>query len=307
MVVLLIKKIAELFIVMLLGFVLVKAKILRTKDSTVLSKLALYVLMPCMILGSFNVSLSGDIKSGLLLALGASVIFQAVMLLGDFLYARIMKPGPAERGSAMYSNAGNLIIPLVTAMLGEEWLVYSMPFLAVQLVFLWTHGIRLFDSDSKFSLKKILLNINFIALGLGLIVFFAGIKVPQFVGNIVSELGSMIGYVGMLVCGMLAADIKPKQVFGNKRLYLPLLIRMVIMPVLTLLIIKLLPLHKLIPNGENILLVTYLATTSPTAATIMQFAQIHGKDADLAAAENIATTIVCIVTMPAFVWLYLNI
>ena len=64
---------------------------------------------------------------------------------------------------AKTDNAGNLIVPIVTYVLGEEWVIYSSAFLIVQLVFLWTHGVRLF-SDDKLSIKKIILNVNMIAV-----------------------------------------------------------------------------------------------------------------------------------------------
>jgi predicted permease len=57
-------------------------------------------------------------------------------------------------------------------------------------------------------------------------------------------------------------------------------------------------------NGENILLISFLASITPSAATVMQLAKIYEKDADFAAAINIVTTIVCIVTMPLFVAIY---
>ena len=38
-----------------------------------------------------------------------------------------------EKASMIYSNAGNLIIPIVTAVLGKEWVIYSSAFLSVQL------------------------------------------------------------------------------------------------------------------------------------------------------------------------------
>ncbi len=46
------------------------------------------------------------------------------------------------------------------------------------------------------------------------------------------------------------------------------------------------------------------AAITPTAATILQYTQICNEDADLAVAINIATTILCIATMPIFVALY---
>jgi hypothetical protein len=63
---------------------------------------------------------------------------------------------------------------------------------------------------------------------------------------------------------------------------------------------------SLIPvaNADNILLISFLASITPAATTVLQFAQIHDHDAEYATAINIFTTVVCIVTMPLFVMLF---
>ena len=107
----------------------------------------------------------------------------------------------------------------------------------------------------------------------------------------------------MLIAGILAADIDYKSTLRNKRLYIVALLRMIVYPIITLVIVKLLVFIP-VTNGENILLISFLASLTPSAATVMQLAKIHEKDADFAAAVNIATTIVCVATMPLFVLLF---
>ena len=45
-----------------------------------------------------------------------------------------------EKASVYYSNAGNLIIPIVTFVLGKDWVLYGCVFMSVQIVFIWSHG-----------------------------------------------------------------------------------------------------------------------------------------------------------------------
>ena len=59
--VLLIGKIAELFISMLMGFFLVKTKVMKSSDSNALSMVALYLVTPCVILNAFQVKYSNSI------------------------------------------------------------------------------------------------------------------------------------------------------------------------------------------------------------------------------------------------------
>ncbi len=203
----------------------------------------------------------------------------------------------------MYSNAGNIIIPIVSFVLGEEWVVFSAAYLSVQQFFLWSHGIGLFSSDKKFRIKKILLNVNIISVILGIALMFTGIRLPTFVKGITGSFADMLGIVGMLITGILAANINFKSILKDIRMYRVALFRIIIYPLLTLIILKLM--SKLpITDSHSILLITFLASVSPAAATITQFAQITNEDEKLATSINIFSTLLCIISMPLFVMLY---
>ena len=113
----------------------------------------------------------------------------------------------------------------------------------------------------------------------------------------------MLGPVAMLIAGILAANIDFKKMLANKKIYRVVAMRMVVYPAIILGALKLLSLIR-IDNVDKILLISFLASITPAASTIMQFAQIHGRDAEYATAINIFTTVVCVLTMPLFVMLY---
>ena len=203
----------------------------------------------------------------------------------------------------MYSNAGNLIVPIVTYVLGEEWVIYSSAYLIVQLVFLWTHGVRLF-SDQKISLKKILLNINVIAVVSGFLIMILGLKLPDFIGEITSSLGAMLAPAGMIIAGMLAASVDFGKMLRIKRLYFIMMARLVICPVIIMFLLKGIALTVRITDIDTVMLISYLACITPTASTVMQFSQIYGKDSYYATAINTITTVGCIITMPLLIMFF---
>ena len=71
-----------------------------------------------------------------------------------------------------------------------------------------------------------------------------------------------------------------------------------------ILLLKFSGLASFAENGSQILLVTLLATITPSASTITQMAQVYGKDARYAGAINVITTLFCMITMPIMVYLY---
>lgn len=52
---LLMEQIAQLFIVLLMGYIVVKAKLLKPSDSKVLSVVFVYLIMPCVVLNAFQI------------------------------------------------------------------------------------------------------------------------------------------------------------------------------------------------------------------------------------------------------------
>ena len=301
---LLLYKIAQLFIVMVIGFALVKMRVVKTDHSVVLSKLALYLFMPAAIINSFNVKLTSEILNGFALAVGAGIALHIMLLGVDAIFARAAKGTAVERASVMYSNAGNLIIPIVSFVLGEEWVIYSLGFMSVQLCFIWSQGIRLFERGKKFDLKKVLLNPNIIAIAVGLVVMLSGLTLPDFVSEITGSLGGVLGYVGMLIAGMTAAGLDFKKMAKYPRLYLSTAMRVIVCPTLSLALLLALRVLVQIPSNEEILLISFLATMTPSAATIMQLAQVYDTEVDYSVAINILTTLAACVTMPLLVMLY---
>lgn len=297
-------KIVQLFAVMFLGFALVKFKVLKGSNSMVLSKIALYLLMPAVLINSFDVELDAGVKRGLILAFSAAIIIHIVLLIIDMLYKKLANPEGAERASVIYSNAANLIIPIVGYILGDEWVIYSCAFVSVQIICIWTHGIRLFESSSKINVRKIIFNPNIIATVAGLILMIFGLRLPGLVKEVSSSLGSMVGNVGMLIAGMLMADVDFKKVFSSKRVYIAVAMRMIVCPFIALMILKGIRMVVDIPHAEKILLISFLSSMTPSASMVTQLAQVHNSGEELAVSINIFSTLVCIITMPIFVMLY---
>lgn len=300
----LIGKIAALFIVLFLGFLLVKCGIYKVNDSQILSRLCIYLAVPCSILSAFQVTYTPSIRSGLLLAVGAAVLVHIVLIALFAVLGPILHLNDIEKASIIYSNAGNLVIPLVSSILGADWVIYSSAYVSVQLFLLWSHGKMMICGETRPDLKKILTNVNMITILFGVFLFAAQISLPGPVDSAVRSLGAMIGPLAMLIAGMLIAGTTPKEVFSYPHIALVTLLRLVGVPLLTISLLKFSGLASLAENGHQILLVTLLATITPSASTITQMAQVYGKDARYAGAINVITTLLCMISMPIMVYLY---
>ena len=302
--ILLMEQIIQLFLMIFMGYLIVKTGLVRDDDSKVLSKIILYLIVPCVIINAFQVDYTTDTVKGLLIAFAASVMTQVILLVVISVAGRLLHLNEVEVASVYYSNSGNLIVPIVTFILGQEWVLYGCVFMSVQLVFLWTHCKKIISREASYDWKKIILNINMISIFIGVILFFTGIRLPEIIGNTLASVGTMIGPASMIVTGMLFAGMNLKQIFANKRVYFITFLRLIAVPLIALVLIKFSNLASFSADGNKIMLIVFLAIITPSASTVTQMCQVYGNDSRYASAINVMTTLLSIITMPVMVMLF---
>lgn len=302
--ILLMQQIVQLFLMIFMGYLIVKTGLVRDDDSKVLSKIILYLIVPCVIINAFQVDYTTDTVKGLLIAFAASVMTQVILLVVISVAGKLLHLNEVEASSVYYSNSGNLIVPIVTFILGQEWVLYGCVFMSVQLVFLWTHCKKIISREASYDWKKIILNINMISIFIGVILFFTKIRLPEIIGNTLASVGTMIGPASMIVTGMLFAGMNLKQIFANKRVYFITFLRLIAVPLIALVLIKLSNLASFSADGNKIMLIVFLAIITPSASTVTQMCQVYGNDSRYASAINVMTTLLSIITMPVMVMLF---
>lgn len=302
--ILLMEQIIQLFLMIFMGFLIVKAKLLNSEDSKILSIIVLYLIIPCVIINAFQVDYTPQTVKGLLIALVGSVMTQVILLIVVSILGRVFHLNEVEVASIYYSNSGNLIVPIVMFILGKEWVLYGCVFMSVQLVFIWTHCKKIISREPSYDWRKIVLNINMISIAIGIVLFLTRIHLPEDINSTLSAVGSMIGPASMIVTGMLFAGMNFKQIFANKRVYFVSFLRLIIIPVIALFLIKCSQLSTFSSNGNKLMLIVFLAIITPSASTVTQMCQVYGNDSQYASAINVVTTLFAIITMPAMVMLF---
>lgn len=303
--ILLAKQIVSLFLFVAAGYASVKAGLFKTEDSKVISNMVVYICSPCMVIYAFQIELTKDKVQGLLLATAAAVLVHILMIAGTALLRKPLNLNSIERASLIYSNAGNLIIPLVAAVMGMEWVFYTTAYNIVQTVLIWTHGTRMIGQQAEgWDYKNILMNPNIIAMIAGFFLFVTRIHIPEVIGTCVEGFGDMIGTAGMFVIGMVIGNMDLKWVFSRKRPYFVCLIRLIVFPAAAAVIFAMIARMGIHKEAKDILLVVFLATSAPAAAMVTQLAQIYNRDSKYASVINVMSIMFCIVTMPLMVMLY---
>lgn len=154
---------------------------------------------PCVIVNAFQVEYTPEVQKGLILAVMAAVVIHLLYLLLTAILKHPLHLNVIERATAIYSNAGILVIPLVQVLLGQEYVIYSSAFITVQLVLLWTHCKSMLCEESKLEWKKILLNVNIISIFVGVILSCLRVSLPSGVQSVLRMMNNLMGPLGMLL------------------------------------------------------------------------------------------------------------
>lgn len=147
--ILLAQQIAQLFLILIMGYAVVKAGLLKASDSRVLSVVMVYLVTPCVIINAFQIDDTPEIRKGLLYSMAIAAAIHVVLLVLSALLSRPLKLDAVEQVNVIYSNAAALVIPLVKALMGDAYVIYSCAFIIVQLVLLWVCHASSWVADGK--------------------------------------------------------------------------------------------------------------------------------------------------------------
>ena len=281
-----------MFLYMLAGFSLFKAKKLTVQGSRDMAALLLWLVLPTALINSFCVEFSME----KLRQLVVSSLLGAMALLLAIVAARLLfRDRPIDDFAAAFSNAGFMGIPLVQASLGPEAVFFLAGFIAMLNILQWTYGVGIL-TGKKGSLtpKSVFCNPIMAGALIGLMLFVTGIgvRLPSVISTALSGLAALNAPLAMLILGCYLAQTRLKDVFTTLRLYWLSAVRLIIIPLITLLVFWPLPLEP------EIKLAVFIAASAPVGANVAVYAHLHGLDYPYACQTVSLTTLLSTVLLP---------
>lgn len=297
-------KIAMMLLWMVVGYIVVKAGVMRSSENKTLSSLLVYIIIPCTILHSFQIDLTEERMQGFIGAVIFSVVVQAAYIVITKLLTKPFRLTKIDRGTLIFSNCGNLIIPLTEMVLGEEYVFYVAAYVAVFNILFWTYGQVLFYGKGNISVRKMLTNPNVIAVCFGVIMMLTGFRFPAIIDGAMDGLGDMVGPTSMLVIGMVIAEKDILGAFRNLRAYPIVFIRLIVYPMISILLLYVSGAMKHWPFMIPVLQVSMLSAAAPPATLVSQMAVVLDEEPFNASSYNIVGTILCVLTIPFIIFIY---
>ena len=102
--ILLAQQITQLFLILLMGYAVVKTGLLKASDSKVVSVLMVYLVCPCMILNAFQIDDTPEIRRGLVYAMAVAAAMHVVLLAMTALLRRPLKREDVKRKLIAHKN-----------------------------------------------------------------------------------------------------------------------------------------------------------------------------------------------------------
>ncbi|MBQ6361144.1 MAG: AEC family transporter [Lachnospiraceae bacterium] len=299
-----ITNLAVIFIMIAVGLFTGRGGILSEKAQKDFTAFLMQITVPCTIFSSMIREFDRRMAFDSLLILIIGFTFFG---LGSVLWYKVsglLKVEKERRGiwavASAFSNIGFMGFPLTLAIFGNDGL-----FLAAVMNFsfnftAWTIGPKLIGGGSgDTDLKHLLLtNIN-IGTALGMVFFLAGIPVPDVPMRIISAFGDITTPLSMFLIGLSLSGNRISHVFTDKDIRSITVVRLVIVPLLSMLILKALPLEE----HELLVGVVTLIMAMPGPSVALMLAQRYEKDAELAAGAIFMTSLCCIITIPLILML----
>lgn len=298
-----INQIIVLFIILFLGFIIRKFNVIDDHGSKKIASLVVKLTGPMLIIDSMLQRPDLSIKqiSDILLIAICVYIFLFIMTI---IIPRLLKAPKDSVGiykfMIMFSNVGFMGFPVVSSIFGKEAVFYAAIFNLPFYVLVYTLGIYFVsmnnEKEVEFELNK-LINPGIVAVFIGMFFFITAIKLPYVITESINMVGGLTTPLSMIGIGTSFANVRPKNIYSNLRLYIYSILKLLLFPTLVFIILNYI-------GYEGMMLgVPVLITGMPVAANAVMLSKEYDGNDILASEGVFISTLLSIVTIPLLTYL----
>ena len=301
-----IQQMVIIFILIGIGMILFRRRLLSEEGSKQISGLIINVTNPALLICS---ALDDGPKASLRdlgIALAAYAAVFAILIAVGFLLPCLLRVPKdlhyAYQMLTVFGNVGFIGIPLASAVLGSESLIFVSIFNLLFNLLIYTLGISLLQRAAGQAEKEVtipssgrlqkLVNAGTVSAAVTVIFYLGNFHVPTVISSALSYTGRATTLLSMLVLGVSVAQIAPKEIFSHPKLYLFTLLRQILVPIGCILFMGSLIDNRLILNT------VLLMVAVPAANMPLMLAKQLDMETDSISQGIILTTILSLVTVP---------
>ena len=281
-----------MFLYMFAGYVLYNTGKLTVKGSKDIANMLVWLVIPVVIINSFCVEYS----HGKMIQLAQSALLSALGIAAAMVIAAVIfRKHPVDNFGCAFSNAGFIGIPLVQAALGDKAVFYIVAIVALMNLLQWSYGVSVITGErSAVGLRHLIINPIFASIVIGLALFLTGTgaHLPDIITSSLNGMAALNAPLSMTVLGTYLAQSDIKKMLTLGHLYFVSAVRLLIIPAVTLI------LFRFIPVDYALFIAVFITLSTPAGANVAVYAQLYDADYPYACQVVAITTLLLIVTLP---------
>ena len=290
-----------LFSFIIIGYILVKLKVLPENSAMVLSKLENTVFIPALVMGTFIENFTVErIKQAstlLMVSFGVALVAIAFAIIVSKLVTKdkyIQKIYTYGLSFSNFGYMGNAVVMSLFPDIFFEYLIFTLPLWI--LIYLWgVPRLLMADTTKKQTFKesaKAFLNPMFIAMIVGMIIGILQIELPAWFVSLVDTSGSCMSPIAMLLTGIVVSTISLKKTFTNIRIYIVSFVRLIVMPLIFIVVASFFEVE------QTIYICTLCSLAMPLGLNTIVIPGALGKDTSVAAGMAVISHLLACITIP---------
>lgn len=295
-----------IFLMIAVGYFLYKKEILGQESSKDFSSLITMICNPAILIASGLDRSNTASHRDLLMVIGISILAFCLLILCGLVLPRIIGAPAMEKKfynlMSVYGNMGFIGIPVASAVLGSDSLIYVAVFNLMYCILIYTHGIFVLEhntgekgrkqsGDLRGLLAKIF-NVGTVAGIITILLFWFEVSAPVVLTDTINYAGRCTTFLSMVVLGASLAKIRLRDIFNIPKLYIFIFLRYVIIPIVAGLLLK-----QVFGNGM-IIEVSILMMAMPAGNMPMMLAKQRDMECDMMAKGILLSTVLSLITIP---------
>lgn len=282
------------------GYLMIKRKMISEDCISGCSKILLYVSQPALAVYTFrstSFSVEKLINMGIFALL--ALLITVLIMGGSYLALRKRCDKPIYRiitVATTFSNCAFFAIPVIEALFptqASDMMIYTTVFAVAMNIIGWTAGAAVISQDVRYvSLKKVFLNPATVGLAVAMLLFVTQLPMHPTLDSMITTTARMATPLSMLIMGMRLATVPLRSLFTDLKVYATIAVNQIIMPLVSFLILMLIPLPF------EIKVTFFIICASPVASVVLNFAEIVGEGQKEAANMVLLGTALSVVTLP---------
>ena len=291
----LLEQILIIFLMIGVGFIAQKTKIVTTETSKVLSDILVKIALPFTLLAATNLESGKDSVGKMFVAFGLLIACYAVSAVICEWISRRKKMAQGKKAVfivlSVFPNSAFIGIPILSALLGAEGIIYGAAGIMAYNLLFFTYGMMLFKKGEKIDLKTFITPANITTLVMIVMLLFQW-RFPAPLESFCSAMGGITTPLALLIIGVMIGSSNLVEVVKNRFLYSITALRCFVFPLVFAGLLSMTPLDQTLCMAAVIL----AACASGTLGAVL--AKQMDMEPELASQAVVQTTLFLVFSMP---------